>query len=321
MLHSELPKPISFILNTNTQIPMSLTYMKTISFLTKKLYFGILWLLLGLGLFSCEPNPIEIDLPAHEPKLVIATQVAPEKYMLVQVSKSFSSLASNSDSLATDTTFMKSLVVEHALVQVTFNGRTETLKHLRNGLYISSNIVQNYRQTYTLHVRDSVSGLECSAATEMLAPLTFETLAPEVIRTTQDTTVNLHFSIADQEPEKNYYLISLAGASRKNVLPWKGTKSAKSIQEQIILVNDDAMQHGRYTATEKLALAASDSLVVSLSNISEPYYRYLELYNKSGNLMNQLTGEPINLPTNIQNGYGYFSAHNPTGQVFNLKEW
>ncbi|KAA9331721.1 DUF4249 family protein [Adhaeribacter soli] len=295
--------------------------MKTISFLIKKLYFVLLWLLLGLGLFSCEPDPIEIDLPAHQPKLVIATQVAPEKYMLVQVSKSFSSLASNSDSLATDTTFMKSLVVEHALVQVTFNGRTETLQHLRNGLYMGANIVQYYGLTYTLFVRDSVSELECTAVTEMQAPTTFEKLEPEVIRTAKDTTVNLHFTIADQRPEKNFYLISLTGASRKNVIPWKGTRSVKSIQEQIILVNDDAMQQGRYSAKEKLTLGTSDSLVVTLTNISEPYYRYLELYRKSGNLMNQLTGEPINLPTNIQNGYGYFSAHNPTGEVFNLREW
>ena len=65
--------------------------MKTLSFLIKKLSFGLIWLLLGFGLFSCEPDPIEIELPPHEQKLVIATQVFLEKYMVVQVSKSFCS--------------------------------------------------------------------------------------------------------------------------------------------------------------------------------------------------------------------------------------
>jgi hypothetical protein len=295
--------------------------MKTIAFCIKKLHFALIWLLLGLGLFSCQPDPIETELPAHESKLVISTQVAPEKYMVVQVSKSFSSLAGPGDSLGSDTAFLRSLVVEHALVQVTFNGRTETLKHLRDGLYYSTRILQNYRQNYTLFVRDSVSGLECRAATEMLAPVAFDKLEPEIKRTARDTAVALHYTLSDPGPEKNFFLISLVGASRKSILPWKGSKSLKNIQEQIILVSDENFENGSYTATDKLSLASTDTLVVSLSNISEHYYRYLQLYQRSGSLMNQLTGEPINLPTNVQNGYGYFSAHNLTGQYFNLKEW
>ena len=294
--------------------------MKTLSFLTKKLGFGIIWLLLGLGLFSCQPDPIEIELPAHEQKLAIATQVFPEKYLVVQVSKSFSSLAGEGKEMSTDTTFLKTLAVEHALVQITFNGQTETLKHVRNGFYISRNVPQNFQQRYTLFVRDSVSGLECSAATEMLAPVDFEKLEPEVKRTEKDTTVTLHFTLADPGPERNFFLISLVGANRKNLLPKNKIGAFNAVQEQIILVNDAAFTNGKYEGKERLTLETSDTLLVSLSNISEPYYNYLQLYQKSGSLMNQLTGEPINLPTNIQNGYGFFSAHNPTVQVFKISE-
>ncbi|MBK0403510.1 DUF4249 domain-containing protein [Adhaeribacter sp. BT258] len=294
--------------------------MKTVSFLTKKLGFGLIWLLLGLGLFSCEPDPIEIDLPAHEPKLVIATQVFPAKYMVVQVSKSFSSLAGDGKEMNADTTFLKTLAVEHALVQINFNGQTETLKHVRNGFYVSRNIPQHFQQRYTLTVRDSVSGLECTAATEMLAPVNFEKLEPEVKRTEKDTTVTLHFTLADPGPERNFFLISLVGANRKNLLPKNKIGSFNAVQEQIILVNHGAFTNGKYEGKERLTLETSDTLLVSLSNISEPYYNYLQLYQKSGSLMNQLTGEPINLPTNIQNGYGFFSAHNPTAQVFKISE-
>src|SRR5688572_2419881 len=213
--------------------------MKTLSFLLKKLSFGLIWLLLGIGLFSCEPNPIEIELPPHEQKLVIATQVFPEKYMVVQVSKSFSSLAGPDDSIANDTTLLRELMVEHALVQVSYNGQTETLKHLRNGLYYSTKIRQNFRQNYTLFVKDSVSGLECTAATEMLAPVEFDKLEPKITRTSQDTTLALQYEITDPEAQKNFYLITLVGASRKNVVPWKGPKSLNEIQEQMILLNDD----------------------------------------------------------------------------------
>lgn len=295
--------------------------MKTVVFLLKKLSFGIIWLLLGIGLFSCEPDPIEIELPPHEPKLVIATQVFPEKYMVVQVSKSFSSLAGPADSIASDTTLLRSLMVEHALVQVSYNGKTETLKHLRNGFYYSSQILQNFRQTYTLFVKDSVSGLECTAATEMLAPIAFDKVEPKVTRTALDTTIALHYELADPETAKNFFLITLVGASKKNVIPWRGPKSLSQIQEQVILLSDDQFTNGKFSKTETLEVQTSDTLVVAISNISEPYYRYLELYQKSNGIINQLTGEPINLPTNIQNGYGFFNAHNPTVQVFKISEW
>lgn len=295
--------------------------MKTVSFLLKKLSFGIIWLLLGIGLFSCEPDPIEIELPPHEPKLVIATQVFPEKYMVVQVSKSFSSLAGPEDSIASDTTLLQELMVQHALVQVSYNGQTETLKHLRNGLYYSTRILQNYRQRYTLFVKDSVSGLECTAATEMLAPIAFDKVEPKVTRTATDTTVALAYELTDPEAAKNFYLITLIGASKKSVIPWRGHKSIKQIQEQMILLSDDQFTNGKFSKTEKLELQTSDSLVVAVANISEPYYRYLERFQKSNGLINQLTGEPINLPTNVQNGYGFFNAHNSTAHFFRLSEW
>ena len=55
---------------------------------------------------------------------------------------------------------------------------------------------------------------------------------------------------------------------------------------------------------------AQDTMVVSLSNISEGYYRYLSLRQKvSTNILGLIFGEPINYPTNVQGGLGYFSTH------------
>jgi hypothetical protein len=294
--------------------------MKTVSLWAKNLYYGLVWLLLGVILFSCEPDPIGIDLPAHEPKLVIATQMLPRNFMVVQVSKSFSSLAGKSDSLSLDSTFLQSLIVDHALVQISGNGQTETLRRVGPGLYLSRRTMKEYGQHYSLFVRDSVSGLECSAATELLPVVQFNSVKPVINYGVKDTTVSLEFELTDPASGRNFFMITYAGASRKNVLPWQGISSIKPVEEQLLLFSDEKFINGRYTAKEKLSIRASDTLVVGLAQISEPYYRFLELYRKSHSLMNQLTGEPINLPTNVQNGYGFFSAHNPTVQVFNLKQ-
>jgi hypothetical protein len=244
----------------------------------------------------------------------------PRNFMVVQVSKSFSSLTGKSDSLSMDSTFLQSLIIDHALVQISGNGQTETLKRVGPGLYLSRKTLKQFGQHYSLYVKDSVSGLECTAATELLPAVQFDSVKPAINRTAKDTTVILEFELTDPGAERNFFMITYAGASRKNVLPWQGISSIKPIEEQLILFSDDKFTNGHYSAKEKLDISASDTLAVALSQISEPYYHYLELYRKSHSLMNQLTGEPINLPGNIQNGYGFFSAHNPTVQVFNLKE-
>jgi hypothetical protein len=59
---------------------------------------------------------------------------------------------------------------------------------------------------------------------------------------------------------------------------------------------------------------------VALSNIPKGYYEYLAAYKRSGNLLSQLTGEPVNLPTNVQGGYGYFALTKPSIKTVILQE-
>src|SRR5688572_22528139 len=206
--------------------------MRTVSFWAKNLYYCLVWLLLGVILFSCEPDPIGIDLPAHEPKLVISTQILPRNFMVVQVSKSFSSLAGKSDSLSLDSTFLQSLIINHALVQISGNGNTEILRRVGPGLYLSRRIMKEYGQHYSLFVKDSVSGLECTAATVMLPTVQFDNVKPTINRTAKDTAVTLEFELTDPGTERNFFMITYAGASRKNVLPWQGISSIKPVEEQ-----------------------------------------------------------------------------------------
>jgi hypothetical protein len=294
--------------------------MKTVSFFAKNLSSGLLWLLLGLVLFSCEPEPIGIELPPHEPKLVIATQMLPKNRWVVQVSRSFSSLAGKGDELTPDSSFLQGLVVDHALVQLSGNGHTATLQRVGPGLYLCRRNLQQFGPHYSLFVKDSVSGLECTAATEMMPAVSFSSVKPVLNPGQKDTTVTLEFELDDPGPERNFFMISYAGASRKNMNSQQGFGALNPLEEQLLLFSDANFTGGHFAAKERLQVKASDTLVVALSQISEPYYRYLELYRKSHSLMNQLTGEPINLPTNIQNGYGFFSAHNPTIKFFKLKE-
>jgi hypothetical protein len=55
-----------------------------------------------------------------------------------------------------------------------------------------------------------------------------------------------------------------------------------------------------------------------LANISKGYYEFLSAYRKSNQLIYQLLGEPVTLPTNVIIGYGYFSTYNPSLRIVDL---
>jgi hypothetical protein len=61
-------------------------------------------------------------------------------------------------------------------------------------------------------------------------------------------------------------------------------------------------------------------VLVHLAKIDKGYFDYLSAYEKSGNILSQLTSEPISLPTNIVNGYGYFTLYQPYRALIDLKK-
>ncbi|MGL4598052.1 MAG: DUF4249 family protein, partial [Bacteroidia bacterium] len=72
---------------------------------------------------------------------------------------------------------------------------------------------------------------------------------------------------------------------------------------------------------ELSGIGYNDTIAVTISNISKGYYEFLSAFKRSGSFVNQLSGEPINYPTNVENGYGYFIAHYPSISFFELVDY
>src|SRR5690606_8068125 len=62
-----------------------------------------------------------------------------------------------------------------------------------------------------------------------------------------------------------------------------------------------------------------DTLAVSLSNISQEYYRFMQL--RAGNRFNflEFISEPVNYPSNVVGGRGYFNLYVPDVRVIVLE--
>jgi len=86
-------------------------------------------------------------------------------------------------------------------------------------------------------------------------------------------------------------------------------------------LSDKEFVNGRYHAHRQIAANPKTLIAYTLSNISPDYYKFLTTWKTSAQLFNQLTGEPINFPTNIKGGYGFFTTTNPDVRIFDLSKW
>ncbi|MDX5347404.1 MAG: DUF4249 domain-containing protein [Hymenobacteraceae bacterium] len=282
---------------------------------------SVLFLMLLTTFTSCEPDPIDIELPPHEAKLVVSSQVIPGRGLVVNVSKSISMLNAPADSLAQDSVFLSSLLVDHAFVRVTAGGTTEVLQRVAPGTYASFNIPLADNEQYALYVKDSVSGQECSATAQLMPAVDFEAVQPVLKRTATDTTVYLHYTLSDPAESANFYLVNVVTARRKKSSELKDRFGLKKFEHQMFLLQDKDFNGTRYSAEQRLDVKAQDTIFVSLTNISQQYHHYLSVYLKSANVYNQLTGEPINFQTNVHNGYGFFNMTSPSVTSFMLSDY
>jgi hypothetical protein len=290
------------------------------------LLFKCLFFLFPL-VYSCSPEPIDIVLPPFESKLVIATQIIPQQFMVVGVSRSFSALdnaQNNGDSASQN--FLDSLAVTRALVTISYSGRIDTLFLVQPGIYVSLNTLQVDYGVYTLMVRDSSTGQSISSTSTILPKVAFTNVFPVLQKTEKDTSIRVEYSFTDRPGEDNWYVVNFyikkSGEDTHFDLNAFNSIGSSQLLSNFELLSDKTFEQDTFKSTSILYEASpSDSIAISISNISEGYFQFLNAYKKSGNFFNQITGEAINYPTNIINGYGYFNTHYPDIKVFDLKNY
>jgi hypothetical protein len=278
------------------------------------------------ALRSCVPPPIDIDyISPHEPRLTIASQIIPSQVMVVAVTRSFTVLDGASEQDTIPQSFLDSILVEHALVVVKYMGHHDTLTKIAPGLYASLTVLQFNYGTYELYVRDSMTGLEATATSVLLPLVPFDTITPVVTKTPADTTVKAKYEFTDPADVPNWYVVNFfvkKNSSNSAGLDMYSYFNSGNQNTFFELISDKTFNGTLYSAeTELENVTASDTIAVTVSNISEGYFEFLTAFKRSGSLMNQLTGEPINYPTNVKGGYGYFNTHYPDVRIFDLNQY
>ena len=267
---------------------------------------------------ACQPKPIDIEVEQAPPKLVIYSQVIPNSVMLIYVSKSFGALdySENDKADTSRNALLDRIMVKNANVSISYNGITDELKAIPEipGLYASITIPQFINTEYKLSVIDPETALSIKSKSTMLKQIPFDEVSAKVGEGEDSINTIVSVKFTDPADEINWYMINIYGNNKENDDP--NNIFMKSTGNNVIALLDDQGFNGEQFIGEQIMYQwVSDTVFASISNISQQYYDYLVLHKKGGSAINQIFAEPINYPTNIEGGYGFFNTHYPDPRI------
>jgi hypothetical protein len=275
---------------------------------------------------SCTPDAIELDVPQAPEKIVVASQQAEGNYFVVVLSRSFGALEQKNTNLQNRSQpFPEELLVKNAVVELQLQGLSVHLFEVSPGVYITEEINPQYHETYTLKVTDAEKQEHIIAQTKMLPKVLLDNFNVLPVSGKQNQ-YTLSYSFTDLPNEQNWYVVNFYTKDNAKDSTPENPRDIDYIARRLLeqrldfdLISESDLQQGTYRVTKNFYSNNLDTFGITLSNISKGYYEFLSAQKKYAAITNKIRGEVINMPTNIQNGYGYFNLHTPDARVIRLK--
>lgn len=290
----------------------------------RKYHLLLIASLAGLSLLtSCRPDPLPIDVPQAEPRLVVASQVIPGSVMLVALSRSFNALQPTDTNPGND--LLSQILVTRGRVTVSYNGVTDTLFRIAPGFYGTVTTPLTANVSYTLRAYDSTTGMEVEATTQMQPRILIDTMWVETKRRSSgDTNRLLHLRLTDP-PGQQHYMVNLYRNTdfiRNTITDPAGIFNLGSGDTRTIPLTDQLFDEPVHTEVINIDdYGKGDTLTCTLSTIGADYYTYLVQKARSDrNGLGNFLGEPVNFITNVRNGYGFFTAYWPASEILILTD-
>lgn len=288
---------------------------------------------LTLLIQGCAPEDILIQVAPEPSRVVVSSQLIPPNFLLVTLSRSFSALAPDSFESLEDN-FVNALLVDSAFVTLEYAGYTDTLFEAGPGIYAGELSEAIESETYRLVIYDSLNADYVTATTRLMPQVVLQGARLEVEVFADDTIFNTRYAFTDPE-EENWYITQ---ATQVDGFTLDDLLTAQIIDDSLVLDNgsvppvfdEDATANLLYTRifsdleldTMRVERSVNvpdnpgDTIIFNLVNITEGYFRYLDAQQRNGGVLASISGEPINFPTNVENGFGYFTMNRPSYRVF-----
>ncbi|MEP2024561.1 MAG: DUF4249 family protein [Reichenbachiella sp.] len=268
-------------------------------------FLHIISLLIVLS--ACLPDPLSVDdVPIPENTVVVGSQNLPEQFLAIAITKNFNALDGGREDDYEE--LVSSLLIDSLDVTIEVLGESYELDNIELGLYVGTDIPQLPGETYSLSFENPFNQNPVRASAAMLPFVGFDSVGIFVEINEFDSIVNVSMKLQDP-PGPNWYMSNVQLINEEfsvNVNPF--TELFTDAGQDGELINYDYRVFFR-------DYAPGDTVLVTLANISQEYYDFLDLRGTRRPFAGSL-GEPINYPANIENGLGYFHMHIPDVRIF-----
>lgn len=270
---------------------------------------------LSYVLLSCLPDPLEVErIPVVKAELVVSSQIIPDGNLIVLVTKTIGALDASDRSDPEE--LLRQIAVNDALVILDGPDATDTLAFLGTGAYITSAVSFEAGDKYSLHITSAGTG-EAHATTEVRRRINFTDVAAGLYANGYgDTLAQITYTFSDP-PEPNWYMVNVQEVEQEDLV-----ENLLNPRAYTLLMADSGFNGSTYG--ERFVVfprdyKTGDTVAVSLSNISEDYYRFMQLRVDNQFNFLEFISEPVNYPSNVVGGRGYFNLYIPDVRFFVLE--
>ena len=291
--------------------------MRRSDFFTQIKCYGVKYLLFTflLMVWSCLPDPLDVDgIPVVKPQIVVSTQIIPDQSLVVFLTKTFGALDASDDS--DPQALLDQIAINDAAVTIMGPDGTYELQSLDNGVYGGLIIPFKAGEEYQLHVKSESLG-EVTATTTVKPIVSFDEIEAELYYNGfGDTLAQITYRMSDPI-EKNWYMLNVQQIERDELIddllnPGSFTR----------LLDDEDFEIQNYEETFRVFprdFIPGDTIAVSLSNISAEYYDFIQLRIDNRFSFVEYLSEPVNYPSNVKGGKGFFNLYIPDVRFFVLE--
>jgi hypothetical protein len=219
-------------------------------------------------LASCNlTKDVEIDLPEYNRQPVVECYLEPGKPFRMLMTRSYAFF----DTLGLSSNFIQNALLEGALVTISYNGQTDTLKNqltiVQNPIkiynYVGDNLVPGTPGTvFDLNIRLADGG-EITSSTTMMPIVPMDSIVVE-FSTESDSLARILTYVTDDRNQENFYrrMLNLA--------------SLDSVPDQDFIVTDRFSQTALIVFGTGYDFEIGDTLINTFLHITRDYYDFKE---------------------------------------------
>ena len=274
----------------------------------------IIFFIAALTLLSCVPEPLELDeIKTAPPQIAVSSWVMADSTIVIMLTKTIGALEANSKSDPQE--LMPQIVINDAKVTITTAGNIYSFESVQNGMYEGVDVPLVAGNEYHLAVASESMG-EVTASTIAQRQVKFDKVVAENPTWTEfECLTSVGYEMTDPSAE-NYYIINFQSARKQDVLANLIRPDAYTL-----LLVDTTFNGSQFSDRFVAATSTTprDSVAISLASVGKDYFDYVKLKMENDLELVEVFSEPIQYPTNIRGGRGFFTLHLPDVWLMDLR--